>query len=117
MNKKLGNVIREIRKKQGVSLRKLAESVGVSFVNISYIENGRIETSKNVLKKISEALDYDFDKLLALAKKVDDDVTAIINKRPNAVPNFLRSAKNLNNNDWEELKKHVQKINKRKENK
>ena len=117
MSKKLGNIIRGIRKRQGISLRKLAENVGVSFVNISYIENGRIETSKNVLKKISEALNYDFDKLLALANKVDDDVTSIINKRPTAVPNFLRSAKNLNNDDWEELKKHVEKINKRKQKK
>jgi len=114
MSKKLGKIIRNIRKEKGISLRKLAESVGVSFVNISYIENGRIETSKNVLKKISKALDYDFDKLLALAKKVDDDVTAIINKRPEKVPNFLRSAKNLTNDDWEELKKHVDEINKRK---
>ena len=114
MSKKLGNIIRNIRKEKGISLRKLAESVGVSFVNISYIENGRIDTSKNVLKKISEALNYDFDKLLALANKVDDDVTAVINKRPSAVPDFLRSAKNLTNEDWEELKEHVEKINKRK---
>ena len=114
MSKKLGKIIRDIRKEKGISLRKLAESVGVSFVNISYIENGRIETSKDVLKKISKALNYDFDKLLALANKVDDDITAIINKRPSSVPNFLRSAKNLNNNDWEELKKHVENINKRK---
>ena len=102
---------------KGISLRKLAESVGVSFVNISYIENGRIETSTHVLKKLSEALDYDFDKLLSYAKKVNDDVAAIINKRPNAVPNFLRSAKNLTNDEWNDLKQIVDNMNKSKKNK
>ena len=48
MNKKLGELIRGLRKQKGISLRKLAEEVGVSYVNISYIENGRIKTSKDV---------------------------------------------------------------------
>ena len=63
MSKKLGELIRNIRQEKGISLRKLAEKVNVSFVNISYIENGRIETSKSVLRSISKALDYDLDKL------------------------------------------------------
>ena len=46
MNKKLGELIRDIRQKKGISLRKLAEKVNVSFVNISYIENGRIENCR-----------------------------------------------------------------------
>ena len=113
MNKNLGELIRDIRKKKGISLRSLAEKVGVSFVNISYIENGRIETSKSVLRKISQALDYDLDKLLALANTVDDDITNIINKRPASVPDFLRTAKNLTNEDWAELTKHVEKMSKK----
>ena len=48
MNKKVGKIIRKIRKEKGISLRDLAKDVGVSFVNISYIENGRVETSKEV---------------------------------------------------------------------
>ncbi len=46
MNKKLfGNLIKRLRKKKGLSLRQLAEQISVSFVNISHIENGRVETS------------------------------------------------------------------------
>ena len=92
---------------------KNCERVNVSFVNISYIENGRIETSKSVLKSIAKALDYDLDKLLALANTVDDDIQNIINKRPASVPDFLRTAKNLTNEDWIELTKHVEKMKKK----
>ncbi len=107
MNKKLGELIRGLRKKKGVSLRALAKQVGVSFVNISYIENGRIKTSQEVLKKISKALDYDLDKLLSLADKVDDEIKNIINKMPAEVPDFLRTAKNLSKKEWQELTEQI----------
>ena len=45
MNGKIGELIREIRNEKGISLRKLAEIVGVSNVNILYIEKGKINTS------------------------------------------------------------------------
>ena len=109
MSKKEGRVIRKIRKERGISLRDLAKKVDVSFVNISYIENGRIETSKEVLRKISKALDYDFDKLLSSTDLIDDDLTKIINKKPNLVPEFLRTAKNLSSDDWKELINKVKK--------
>ena len=110
MNKKVGKIIRELRKEKGMSLRDLAKDVGVSFVNISYIENGRVETSKEVLRKIANALSYDFDKLLSLTNTVDDDLTTIINKKPDLVPDFLRTAKNLTNKDWKKLIKQVKNI-------
>ena len=110
MSKKVGKIIRKIRKEKGISLRELAKDVGVSFVNISYIENGRVETSKEVLRKIANALSYDFDKLLSLTNTVDDDLTKIINKKPDLVPDFLRTAKNLSNKDWEKLIKQVKNI-------
>ena len=109
MSKKVGTIIRKIRKEKGISLRDLAKKVDVSFVNISYIENGRIETSKEVLRKISKALDYDFDKLLSATDLIDDDLTKIINKKPNLVPEFLRTAKNLSSDDWKELINKVKK--------
>ena len=38
MNEKIGELIREIRNEKGISLRKLAEIVGVSNVNILYMQ-------------------------------------------------------------------------------
>jgi transcriptional regulator with XRE-family HTH domain len=107
MNKKIGEIIREIRNEKGISLRKLAEIVGVSNVNILYIEKGKINTSLPVLKGIARALNYNIDKLLALADMIDDDIRKIINKRPIVITNFLRAAKNLKNEDWEILTKKI----------
>ena len=109
MSKKVGEIIRKIRKEKGISLRDLAKKVDVSFVNISYIENGRVETSKEVLRNISKALDYDFDKLLSSTDLIDDDLTKIINKKPNLVPEFLRTAKNLSSEDWKNLINKIKK--------
>ena len=111
MNKKIGEIIREIRNKKGISLRRLAEIVNVSNVNILYLEKGKINTSLPVLKGIAKALNYNIDKLLALADLIDDDVRKIINKRPVVITNFLRAAKNLTNDDWNILTKQVLNMN------
>ena len=107
MNKKIGEIIREIRNEKCISLRKLAEIVNISNVNILYIEKGKINTSLPVLKGIAEALNYNIDKLLAFADMVDDDIRNIINKRPISITNFLRVAKTLTNNDWEILTERI----------
>ena len=107
MNKKIGEIIKELRNEKGISLRKLAEIVGVSNVNILYLEKGKINTSLPVLKNIAKALNYNIDKLLAFADMVDDDIRNIINKRPVLITNFLRAAKNFTNNDWKILTEKI----------
>ena len=107
MNEKIGELIREIRNDKGISLRKLAEIVGVSNVNILYIEKGKINTSLPVLKGIAKALNYNIDKLLSFANMIDDDIKAIINKRPVLITDFLRAAKNFTNNDWKILTERI----------
>ena len=103
MNKKIGEIIKELRNEKGISLRKLAEIVNVSNVNILYIEKGKINTSLPVLKGIANALNYNIDKLLSFANMIDDDIKAIINKRPVLITDFLRATKNFTNNDWKIL--------------
>jgi transcriptional regulator with XRE-family HTH domain len=107
MNKKIGEIIREIRNEKGISLRKLAEIVNISNVNILYIEKGKINTSLPILKGIASALNYNIDKLLSFANMIDDDIKAIINKRPVLITNFLRVAKALTNNDWKILTERI----------
>ena len=103
----LGKLIRKLRKKKGLSLRQLAEKVSVSFVNIAHIENGRIATSEEVIKELAKALDYDVDKLLAAADSVNEDIKNIIKKLPTAVPEFLRTAKNLTEKEWIDLTEQI----------
>ena len=102
-------MIRRLRKKKGLSLRQLAEEISVSFVNISHIENGRVETTEKVIKELAEALDYDVDNLLATADSINEDVKNIIKKLPNAVPEFLRTAKNLTEEEWNDLTEQIKK--------
>jgi len=103
----LGKLIRNLRKQKGLSLRQLAEKVSVSFVNIAHIENGRIATSEEVIKELAKALDYDVDKLLAAADSVNEDIKNIIKKLPTAVPEFLRTAKNLTEKEWKDLTEQI----------
>ena len=103
----LGKLIRKLRKQKGLSLRQVAEKVSVSFVNIAHIENGRIATSEEVIKELAKALDYNVDKLLAAADSVNEDIKNIIKKLPTAVPEFLRTAKNLTEKEWKDLTEQI----------
>ena len=107
----LGKLIRKLRKQKGMSLRQLAKKISVSFVNIAHIENGRVETSDKVIKELAKALDYDVDKLLATADSINQDVKNIIKKLPNAVPEFLRTAKNLTEKEWKDLTEQIKNKN------
>jgi len=118
MNKKtFGLLIRKLRKAKDLGLRELAEKVGVSFVNISHIENGRSGASRKVIQKLAKALDYDMDKLLAAADEIGEDVERIIRKIPSAVPDFLRTAKNLTKDEWQNLTDQIKEMNNKKDNK
>ena len=116
MNKiTFGLLIRKLRKAKKLTLRDLAELVDVSYVNIAHIENGRSGASRKVIKKLAEALDYDADKLLAAADEIGEDVEKIIRKIPSAVPDFLRTAKNLTKDEWKTLTDQIKEMNNKKD--
>ena len=118
MNKKtFGLLIRKLRKAKKLTLRDLADIVHVSYVNIAHIENGRSGASRKVIQKLAKALDYDTDKLLAAADEIGEDVEKIIRKIPSAVPDFLRTAKNLTKDEWESLTDQIKKMNNKRGNK
>ena len=116
MNKvKFGELIRKLRKAKNLTLQNLAKKVGVSIVNISHIENGRSGASRKVIQKLAKALDYDMDKLLAAADEIGEDVERIIRKIPSAVPDFLRTAKNLTKDEWQNLTDQIKEMNNKKD--
>lgn len=111
MSKKtLGEVIKSLRTKKGMGVRELGRAVDVSGVHISSLEKDRSSPSGGLIRKIAHVLDGDVDKLLHLAKQIDPEVINVIQKNPYAVPSFLRSAKNLKKDQWEELMKQVQQM-------
>lgn len=53
---KIGQQVATIRNKQGLTTRQLADMCGVTYVNISKIENGRYNVSIDILNKICFAM-------------------------------------------------------------
>lgn len=58
---RIGQLIADARRKQGLTLRELAEKSGVSYQNITKIENGRYNVSIDILGKLCRALDLKID--------------------------------------------------------
>lgn len=58
---RVGALIAEARKKQGLTVRELAEKSGVSYQNITKIENGKYNVSIDILGKLCKALDLKID--------------------------------------------------------
>ena len=54
--KRIGNTIREIRAKKELSVRQLAQIAGISYSNLSNIENGRYNVSIDILSRVCAAL-------------------------------------------------------------
>jgi len=106
----LGQLIQKLRIAKKMGIRQLARAVDVTGVHISNIEKEKATPSPELLSKIAKALDADVDRLLNRAKQVDPEVIKVIRKNPYAVHDFLRTAKNLKKDQWEELKKEAQKM-------
>lgn len=56
MNKLFGEQLREERKKQGLTVQKVANASGTSRSYITLIENGKRQPGKKILPKIAAAL-------------------------------------------------------------
>ena len=108
--KKLGVLISQERKNKDFSLRDFAKLVGVSHVAISHIEKGKVEAKKNTLLNIARVLEYDIDTMLAKASRLDDDIEDLIYEKSDTVPLFLRTAKGLSEEQWEEITEQVKKM-------
>ena len=107
-----GKIIRDLRlKKTQYSLRKFAETVGISPAYLSRLESDRDPPpSEEIVIKIADALGADSDELLSHANKVSPDLIKIIKNHPKSVPAFLRLAKekNLSEEDWERISEYVE---------
>ena len=97
-NPEFGRRIRELReaKKQNdprYSLRRFAEMVGISATFLSKVEVGEFAPpAANNIKRMAELLDADPDELLALAGKMDPELSEIIRTKPRMMADLLRTA-------------------------
>lgn len=63
--KNIGNNIRSFRKQQNLSQIDLAVMVGIDQAYLSEIENGRTNTSINLLYAIADALNIDLSQIIS----------------------------------------------------
>jgi transcriptional regulator with XRE-family HTH domain len=107
---KLGETIKALRDEKRLSMRGLAKAVDVTPMHISNIEKGFTTGSSELIAKIARVLETDVDSLLHMADRVDPEVVEVIQQNPQAVPSFLRSAKDLSADDWKKLQTYLEKL-------
>ena len=106
----LGETIKALRDENRLSMRGLAKAVDVTPMHISNIEKGFTTGSSELIAKIARVLETDVDSLLHMANRVDPEVVEVIQQNPQAVPSFLRSAKDLSADDWKILQTNLEKL-------
>ena len=108
----LGETIKALRDEKRLSMRGLAKAVDVTPMHISNIEKGFTTGSAELIAKIARVLETDVDSLLHMADRVDPEVVEVIQQNPQAVPSFLRSAKDLSADDWGKMQTYLEKLKK-----
>lgn len=97
-----GEYIREKRKERRVSLRKLAEQLGINFSYLSKIENNELAPpSEEKILALAKALELDSDYLFNLADKPSEEL-AHLAVQPH-MPTILRAAKDLTDDERREV--------------
>jgi transcriptional regulator with XRE-family HTH domain len=106
--KKLGALVRKARLNKGLSVRGLAETLGINYSTISYLESGQIERpAAKTLQRLSRALEIPLEDLYALAGYA----------RKEGLPEFpvyLRSKYGLTAAEAAELEEHFSRLRGRK---
>ena len=99
--------LKALRTEQRIGVRELGREVGVTGMHISNMEKGKSLPSPALIVKLAEALGTDVDEMSHQANQIAPEIVGVIQNQPKAVPNFLRSAKDLTPEQWEMLQKQV----------
>ena len=85
-----GLILKNLRKKKGISIKKLAPELDITYTYLSKLENDKVYPSEEVIKRIGEYFDYDTDELLISANKIPKDIIEILQSNPKEAIRFLR---------------------------
>ena len=109
-----GQVLREARLAKGITLRKFAEMVGISPTYLSQVEPDHVDppTAERV-HTMANLLGANADEWTALAGRVPEDLPAIIQKEPTAMPELLREASGLTADQLRYLREQARKLKER----
>jgi transcriptional regulator with XRE-family HTH domain len=99
--------LKNLRTEKRMGVRELGRAVDVTGMHISNMEKGKSLPSPELIVKLAKALDADVDEMSYQADHIAPEVVDVIQKQPKAVPNFLRSAKDLTPEQWQVLQQQL----------
>jgi transcriptional regulator with XRE-family HTH domain len=112
----LGEVIRQARTAKGMKLRELARRVDRTPSYLSDIENDRRIPSEDVLQRIADELDLDFEDLMARAGRFGSDAERYLRRSPAATTLFRRiQERNLSDEEIRSLMEGINELRPTKE--
>ena len=86
----LGEMLKGLRKKEGIGIKTLAPRLNVDHTYLSKVENNKSTPSEDVLNRIAVYFKQDPEELMALAGRIPDDVQRILRENPREAAAFLR---------------------------
>lgn len=97
MKDTFGGRVRRKRTELKLGLRETAAKVGISPTYLSRIETmeEKSQPAEEVIRKLANLLNDDFDELMSLAGRIPEDVEDVIKADP-TMPAFLRTAREQN---------------------
>lgn len=111
--KSFGQHLREKRVEKGFSLRKFAESVGVSPTYLSQVEQDNVDPpTADRVKRMAELLGESVDELTALAGRLTEDLPEIIHEAPTEVPDLLRAVRGMTPDQLRKLREEAERLKK-----
>lgn len=104
-----GDRIRQLRKEHDLTLRELAEQVGIDFTYLSKIETGRgVPPSEETIRRLANRLNADAEELVLLADKLPTNFQRDLLARPEKqVAGLYRTlaGKRYSDPEWQEILK------------
>jgi len=85
-----GDILRDLRKKAGVGIKRLAPDLEVSYSYLSKLENNEVRPSETFVERVAEYFHYDKERLLLAAGKVPAEILEILREHPDDAIEFLR---------------------------
>ena len=109
-----GQTVKRLRKTKRITQLELAERIGVDFTYVSKIENDRTmrTPAESTIRKIAEVLDVNAEELILLARRIPQNLQETIVQDTLAV-DFLRTVPKFNKDEREEVRKFIERIERR----
>jgi transcriptional regulator with XRE-family HTH domain len=85
-----GQRLKELRNREGLTLRELASRVGSNYAYLSQIEAGLGKPSEELARKLARLFQVDEEEFVFLARDIPSQIEEIKNKFPKMAPHYFR---------------------------